>query len=230
MNAKPYQKLILFPRLSPYICLEGCGYAYCDSRTKSHYTHPWPMFSDAFPFLTYTNVKALHQTCHSPFQCDFESLNYDMSSQRSGDHRESPAEQRSSLIVTMLIWATTKPDAKELCALPKLKWMDYSNTEEAQLTDGQLHERYTSLRLGTLFMPFHTKCWWYEIADLGRKLVRTLYFLVANPSGFSSENTVPYAHHFTQYISSLMGTDGCSYPTPLKLMEGEPVRKFSMLS
>jgi len=90
---------------------------------------------------------------------------------RSGDHRESPAEQRSSLIVTMLIWATTKPDAKELCALPKLKWMDYSSTEEEHLTDGQLHERDTSLRLGTLFMPFHTKCWWYEIADLGRKLV-----------------------------------------------------------
>jgi len=75
------------------------------------------------------------------------------------------------LIARLLMWAKEHPDGKELCSLPKLHWCRGNDQDQGTLTSFQRNERDVLDHSGTIFMAFHIDCWWYEIADLGRKLV-----------------------------------------------------------
>lgn len=80
--------------------------------------------------------------------------------------------ERSELIFKLLQWAEN-PDGQELCALPKLHWIRRTHQEACKLTYFQRQECNALHRYGSIFMSFQTKCWWYEILELGRKLVCT---------------------------------------------------------
>lgn len=84
---------------------------------------------------------------------------------------ELESHQRLDLIARLLMWAKEHPDGKELCALPKLNWSRGNDQDRDTLTSFQRTERDILDHSGTIFMAFHINCWWYEIADLGRKLV-----------------------------------------------------------
>lgn len=95
---------------------------------------------------------------------------------------KSEPDSNSDLIARLLLWAKIHPEGQELCALPKLKWVRGEDEVVYGLTIFQSKEHEASRRLGFILTPVQAACWWYEILDLGRKLVRCTTLVATSAS------------------------------------------------
>jgi hypothetical protein len=107
-----------------------------------------------------------------PDECDADAMDLENAEHALADDANDPLRRRERLIARLLIFAHNHPVGIRLTSLPKMGWLERGDTEVTMhSTAYQVKERRAYSRLGSIFNMYHVKTWWYELLDMGRKLV-----------------------------------------------------------